>query len=141
MYQVSIQSVNSFKSYRVYRQTDRQTDRHTDTFAKTIFSGSEGLKTRTFDKNGGGHILHKSNTFSDKNVTIESRPNGKYSVKNFGQTNEFRNLSERYSVQSKNNLKFIRMNLEFVRWKKVDSGKSPNQSEICPLFRTGNYFR
>ena len=30
------------------------TDRQTDTFAKTIFSGSEGLKTWTFDKNGGG---------------------------------------------------------------------------------------
>ena len=26
----------------------------TDTFAKTIFSGSEGLKTWTFDKNWGG---------------------------------------------------------------------------------------
>ena len=49
-----------------------QTDRQTDTFAKTIFSGSEDLKTWTFDKNGGGgggcHILHKSNTFSDENV-------------------------------------------------------------------------
>ena len=83
--------VNSFKSYRANklkstdrqtnRQTDRQTDiqtyRHTDTqtdtFAKTIFSGSEGLKTWTFDKNGGEggcHILHKSNTFSDENVKI-----------------------------------------------------------------------
>ena len=40
----------------------------TATFAKTIFSGSEGLKTWTFDKNGEGHILHKSNTFSDENV-------------------------------------------------------------------------
>ena len=38
-------------------------------FVKTIFSGSEGLKTWTFDKNGGGgHFLHKSNTFSDENV-------------------------------------------------------------------------
>ena len=46
-------------------------DRQTDIFAKTIFSGSdEGLTTWTFDKNGvgGGHILHKSNTFSDENV-------------------------------------------------------------------------
>ena len=34
-------------------QTDRQTYIQTDTFAKTIFSGSEGLKTWTFDKNGG----------------------------------------------------------------------------------------
>ena len=39
---------------KVIVYTDRQTDRHTDTFAKTIFSGSEGLKTWTFDKNGGG---------------------------------------------------------------------------------------
>ena len=85
MYQVSIQSVNSFKSYRAnklkiytqtdrqtdrqtHRQTDRQTDKQTDTFVKTIFSGSGGLKTWTFDKNGGGPILHKSNTFSDENV-------------------------------------------------------------------------
>ena len=44
------------------------TDRQTDTFAKTIFSGSEGLKTWTFDKNGGGHIFYKSYTFSDENV-------------------------------------------------------------------------
>ena len=76
MYQRPIQSVNSFKSYRTnklkstdiqtYRQADRQTHRHTDrhtdiqtdtqtdTFAKTIFSGSEGLKMWTFDKNGEG---------------------------------------------------------------------------------------
>ena len=27
-----------------YKSTDRQTDRQTDTFAKTIFSGSEGPK-------------------------------------------------------------------------------------------------
>ena len=32
----------------------KSTDRQTDTFAKTIFSGSEGLKTWTCDKNGGG---------------------------------------------------------------------------------------
>ena len=44
------------------------TDRHTDTFAKTIFSGSEGLKTWTFNKNRGGQILHKSNTFSNENL-------------------------------------------------------------------------
>ena len=49
---------------KIYEQTHRQTD----TFAKTIFSGSEGLKTWTFDKNGGGPILHKSDTFSDENV-------------------------------------------------------------------------
>ena len=71
-----IQSVNSFKSYRAnkLKSTDRQThrtDRQTDTFAKTIFSGSEGLKTWTFDKNRVGHILHKSNTFSDENVIKE----------------------------------------------------------------------
>ena len=70
MYQISIQSVNSFKSYRanklkIYTQTD---SRQTDTFVKTIFSGSGGLKTWAFDKNRGGPILHKSNTFSDKNV-------------------------------------------------------------------------
>ena len=47
------------------------TDTQADTFAKTIFSGSEGLKTWTFDKNEGGHILHKSNTFSDENVIIK----------------------------------------------------------------------
>ena len=72
MYQVSIQSVNSFKSYRAnkLKSTDRHTDRQTDTFAKTIFSGSEGLKTWTFDKNGEAQILHKSNTFSDENVII-----------------------------------------------------------------------
>ena len=66
-YQRPIQSVNSFKSYRAKQTINRQTD----TFAKTIFSGSEGLKTWTFDKKkagGGGHILHKSNTFSDVNV-------------------------------------------------------------------------
>ena len=44
-----------------YKSTDRHTDKHT--FAKTIFSGSEGLKTWTFDKNGGegggGNILQK----------------------------------------------------------------------------------
>ena len=69
MYQRPIQSVNSFKSYRANKL--KSTDRQTDTFAKTIFSGSEGLKTWTFDKNRGGHILHKSNTFSDENVKIE----------------------------------------------------------------------
>ena len=55
-----------------YKSTDRQTGRHIDTFAKTIFSGSEGLKTWIFEKTrgGGSHILHKSNTFSDKNVII-----------------------------------------------------------------------
>ena len=37
-----------------YQFTDRHTDRQTDTFVKTIFSGSGGLKTWTFDKNGGG---------------------------------------------------------------------------------------
>ena len=30
----------------------KSTDRQTDTFAKTIFSGSEGLKTWKFVKNG-----------------------------------------------------------------------------------------
>ena len=38
----------------------KTTDTHTDTFTKTIFSGSEGLKTWKFDKNVGGQILHKS---------------------------------------------------------------------------------
>ena len=41
-----------------YKSTDTQTDtaidRQIDTFAKTIFSGSEGLKTWTCDKNRGG---------------------------------------------------------------------------------------
>ena len=46
----------------------KSTNTQTDTFAKTIFSGLERLKTWTFDKNGEGHILHKSNTFSDKSV-------------------------------------------------------------------------
>ena len=32
----------------------KSTDRQIVTFAKTIFSGSEGHKTWTFDKNGGG---------------------------------------------------------------------------------------
>ena len=37
----------------------KATDRQTNTFAKTIFSGSEaGLKTWTFDKNGGGGGSH-----------------------------------------------------------------------------------
>ena len=58
--------INSFKSYRANKQ--KFTDRQTDTFAKTIFSGSEGHKTWTFQKNGEDHILHKSNTFSDENV-------------------------------------------------------------------------
>ena len=57
--------LTNYKS-TAYRHTD--IDRQIDTFAKTIFSGSEGLKTWKFDKNGGGHILHKSNTFSDDNV-------------------------------------------------------------------------
>ena len=35
-----------------YKSTNRH--RQTDTLPKTIFSGSEGLKTWTFDKNGGG---------------------------------------------------------------------------------------
>ena len=58
--------------------------RQTDTFAKTIFSGSEGLNTWTFDKNGGGggggggYILHKSNTFSDENVKTESQRTDRY---------------------------------------------------------------
>ena len=51
-------------------KTNNFTDRETDTFAKTIFSGSEGLKTWSFDKNGGSQILHKPNTFSDENVKI-----------------------------------------------------------------------
>ena len=59
----SVPKANSFKSYRanklqIYRQTDIHTDRQpakqTDTFVKTIFSGSEGLKTWTFDKKRGG---------------------------------------------------------------------------------------
>ena len=53
---------------KVIVYTDRQTDRHTDTFAKPRFSGSGGVKTWTFDKNGVRPILHKSNTFSDENV-------------------------------------------------------------------------
>ena len=78
MYQRRIQSVNSFKSYRAnkLKSTDRQTDTQTDTFVKTIFSGSGGLKTWTFDKNGGGPILHKSNTFSDENVKKFQFPEG-----------------------------------------------------------------
>ena len=42
-----------------YKSTERHADTQTDTFAKTIFSGSEGLKTWTFDKNwegGGSHF-------------------------------------------------------------------------------------
>ena len=62
VYQRPIQSVKSFKSYRANKLKSTDRHRQTDTFAKTIFLGSEGLKTWTFDKNGGGPILHK-NTF------------------------------------------------------------------------------
>ena len=43
-----------------YKSTDRhtQTDRQTETFAKTIFSGSEGLKTWTFEKKTGEGVSH-----------------------------------------------------------------------------------
>ena len=58
-----------------YKSTDRHTDRHTErqTHWRKPFFRVEGLKTWTFDKNGGVggvHILHKSNTFSDENVRI-----------------------------------------------------------------------
>ena len=63
-----------------------------------------------------------------------------YPAKNFGQI-----FSETCPVQSpnlsENNLKFVRLNLEFVRSKKGDSEESPNQSEICPQLKIGNYFR
>ena len=65
------QSNRSILSKVIVLTNYKSTNRQTDTFAKTTFSGSEGLKTWTFDKNvrgGGCHILHKSNTFSDENV-------------------------------------------------------------------------
>ena len=62
MYPILIKSVNSFESYRGYRQTD--------TIPKTIFSRLGDLKTWRFDGKRGGQILHKSNTFSDENQKI-----------------------------------------------------------------------
>ena len=55
----------------------KSTDRHADTQQigrhirqKTIFSGSKGLKTWKFDKNGGagGGKFYANLTFSDENV-------------------------------------------------------------------------
>ena len=49
----------------------KSTDRQTDTFAKTIFSGSDrGSQNVDISQKRGGHILHKSNNFSDENVII-----------------------------------------------------------------------
>ena len=65
------QSNRSILSKVIVLTNYKSTDRHTDTFGKIIFSGSEILKTWTFDKKkkgGGCHILHKSNTFSNENV-------------------------------------------------------------------------
>ena len=65
------QSNRSILSKVIVLTNYKSTDRQTDTFAKTIFSGSEGLKTWSFDKNrgGGGQVLHKyTNTFSDENI-------------------------------------------------------------------------
>ena len=80
MYQRPIESVKSFKSYHANKLL---VCRHTHTFAKTIFSGSKGLKTGTFDKNGGGgcHILHKSKTFSDENIITQININWNCSIK------------------------------------------------------------
>ena len=66
------QSNRSILSKVIVLTNYKSTDTHTDTFTKTIFSGSEGLKMWTFDKKkgGGGHILHKPNTFSDEDVKI-----------------------------------------------------------------------
>ena len=72
MYQVSIQSVNSFKSYRanklkIYTQTDR--DRHTDRhIRKNHFFEFRGSQNVDIWQKRGDPILHKSNTFSDENV-------------------------------------------------------------------------
>ena len=77
----AIQSVNSFKSYRAnklkstVRHTDRQTDIQTDIQTdrqphsrKPLFRVQRVSKRGHFTKTGGGgHILHKSNTFSDEN--------------------------------------------------------------------------
>ena len=62
------QSNRSILSKVIVLTNYKSTDRQTDTLAKTIFSGSEGLKTWRFDENGGVIFLHKSNTFSDQNV-------------------------------------------------------------------------
>ena len=48
------QSNRSILSKVIVLTNYKSTDTRTDTFAKTIFSGSEGLQTWTFDKNGGG---------------------------------------------------------------------------------------
>ena len=48
------QSNRSILSKVIVLTKYKSTDRQTDTFTKTIFSGSEGLKTWTFDKNGRG---------------------------------------------------------------------------------------
>ena len=47
------QSNRSILSKVIVLTNYKSTHRQTDIFAKTIFSGSEGLKTWTFDKNGG----------------------------------------------------------------------------------------
>ena len=48
------QSNRSILSTVIVLTNYKSTDRQTDTFSETIFSGSEGLKTWIFDKNGGG---------------------------------------------------------------------------------------
>ena len=74
MYQVSIQSVNSFKSYRAnkLKSTDRHTDRQTHS-RKPFFRVQRVSKRGHLTKTGGVPILHKSNTFSDENVKILSQ--------------------------------------------------------------------
>ena len=48
------QSNRSILSIVILLTNYKSTDRYRQTFAKTIFTGSEGLKTWTFDRNGGG---------------------------------------------------------------------------------------
>ena len=79
MYQISIKSVNSFESYRVYRQTVRQIP------SQKPFFLTKGLSKRgDLIKNGGGggQILHKSNTFSYENV--KKGNNWEYYSKSWG---------------------------------------------------------
>ena len=58
--------LRNYKS--IDRHTETQTDRHIRENHFFGFRGYQNVDIWTFDKNGRGHILHKSNTFSDENV-------------------------------------------------------------------------
>ena len=69
MYQISIQSVNSFESYRVYRQAT-QTDRQTPS-QKSFFLTQGVSKRGDFMKNGV--TIHLNNLKNDKQLKIRNK--------------------------------------------------------------------